>query len=333
MLVTMAKLVSMIAGRVMTNVLVILTHAEPVRRRYYDGIKARFPNVVLNVVDHHSKARPYLATADVLLTFGTMTYDRLIDDAPRLRWIQALGTGTDGIIDLPSFRPGITVTNMRGIHGAAMSEAALVAMLALARDFPRSVRAQDRHSWERWPSRLLNGATVGIFGIGSIAEALAPRCKALGMTVVGISSVERKVVGFDRIFGRDEMLDAAHDLDYLVVLTPYSVATRNAVGARFLAAMKPTAYVINLARGGVVDESALVKALDQKQIAGAALDVFTNEPLPADHPLWGRTNVIVTAHLGGLYDRYVDDAMPTIAHNLSCFLAADMKGMINLVEH
>jgi D-2-hydroxyacid dehydrogenase (NADP+) len=129
------------------------------------------------------------------------------------------------------------------------------------------------------------------------------------------------------------LLDTARDLDYLVVLTPYSVATRNAVDARVLAAMKPTAYVINLARGGVVDESALVKALDQKQIAGVALDVFTNEPLPADHPLWGRTNVIVTAHLGGLYDRYVDDAMPTIAHNLSCFLAADMKGMINLVEH
>jgi D-2-hydroxyacid dehydrogenase (NADP+) len=262
-----------------------------------------------------------------------MTYDRLFDDAPNLRWVQALGTGTDGIVDLPSFRSDIRVTNIRGIHGPAMSEAALLAMLAMARDFPRAVRAQDRHSWERWPSRLLNCGTVGIFGIGSIAEALAPRCKALGMTVVGISSVRRTVAGFDCMFARDELLDAVRELDFLVILTPYSEATRNVVDAKVLAAMKPSACVINLARGGVVDESALIKALDQKQIAGAALDVFTTEPLPANHPLWGRSDVIITAHLGGMYDRYLDDAMPTIAHNLSCFLANDMKGMINIVEH
>jgi phosphoglycerate dehydrogenase-like enzyme len=317
----------------MTNVLIILTHAEAVRRRYYDAIMARFPNITLNVVDHHSRAHPYLASADALLTFGSMTYDHLIDDAPRLRWIQALGTGTDGIVDLPSFRSDITVTNIRGIHGPAMSEAALLAMLALARDFPRAVRAQDRHSWERWPARLLNCGTVGIFGIGSIAEALAPRCKAFGMTVVGISSVKRPVAGFDRVFARDELLDAVRELDYLVILTPYSEATRNSVDAKVFLAMKSSACVINLARGGVVDESALINALDQKLIAGAALDVFTNEPLTANHPLWGRNDVIVTAHLGGLFERYVDDAMPTIAHNLSCFLANDMKGMINIVEH
>ncbi|MBI2714299.1 MAG: D-2-hydroxyacid dehydrogenase [Rhizobiales bacterium] len=317
----------------MTNVLIILTHAQPVRQRYYDAIKARFPSITLNVVDHHSKAGSYLASADALVTFGTMTYDRLIDDAPRLRWIQALGTGVDGIVDLPSFRPDIAVTNIRGIHGAPMSEAALMAMLAFSRDLPRSVRAQDRHSWERWQSRLLDQATVGIFGIGTIAEALAPRCKALGMTVVGISSVKRMVAGFDRIFTRDELLDAVRGLDFLVILTPYSAKTKNAVNETVFAAMKPTAYVINLARGGVVDESALLKALDQKQIAGAALDVFATEPLPADHPLWSRKDIILTSHLGGLYDRYADDAMPTIEHNLRCFLAGDMNEMINIVGH
>jgi phosphoglycerate dehydrogenase-like enzyme len=318
---------------VTTDVLIILTHAEIVRQKYCDGIKARFPNITLNVVDHHSKARPYLASAEALLTFGTMTYDRLINDAPRLKWIQALGTGTDGITDLPSFRPDIVVTNIRGIHGAPMSEAALAAMLALSRDLPRSVRAQDGHSWERWPSRLLDCATVGILGIGAIAEALAPRCKALGMTVVGISSVKRTVAGFDRIFALDELLDAVRDLDYLVILTPYSAKTKNAIDESVFAAMKPSAYIVNLARGGVVDEGALVKALEQKRIAGAALDVFGSEPLSAHHPLWDMKNVIITAHLGGLYDRYVDDAMPTIAHNLRCFIADDMKGMINVVGH
>ena len=176
-------------------------------------------------------------------------------------------------------------------------------------------------------------STFGIFGIGAIAEALAPRCKALGMTVVGISSVKRTAAGFDRILARDELLDAVHDLDFLIVLTPYSAKTRNAIDEFVFAAMKPGACIINLARGGVVDEGALVKALEQKQIAGAALDVFATEPLEADHPLWDMKNVIITAHLGGLYDRYVDDAMPTIAHNLRCFLADDLKGMINVVGH
>lgn len=316
-----------------SNVLIILTHAATVRQRYYDGIRAHFPKLALNVVDHHSKAQPFLASADALLTFGTMTYQRLVDDAPRLRWIQALGTGTDGIIDLPSFRSDITVTNIRGIHGAAMSEAALVAMLALSRDFPRAVRAQDRRSWERWPSRLLDTKTAGIFGVGSIAEALAPRLKALGMTVVGISSAKRTVAGFDRIFAREQLTDAVQDLDYLVILTPYSAATKNIVSSAVFAAMKPSAYIINLARGGVIDEGALIEALDQKRIAGAALDVFTEEPLPDGHPLWNRTDVVVTAHLGGLYDRYADDALPTIVHNLRCFLANDMKAMVNIVEH
>lgn len=183
-----------------------------------------------------------------------------------------------------------------------------MAMLALSRDLPRAVRAQDRHSWERWPSRLLDRATVGIFGIGAIAEALAPRCKALGMTVVGISSVKRTVAGFDRILARDELLDAVRHLDFLVVLTPYSAKTRNAIDESVFAAMKPGACIINLARGGVVDEGALIKALEQKQIAGAALDVFATEPLAADHPLWDMKNVIITAHLGGLYDRYVDES-------------------------
>lgn len=317
----------------MTNVLILLTHAAPVRQRYYDGIKAHFPDIALNVVDHHSKAGPYLASADALLTFGTMTYERLVADAPRLRWIQALGTGTDGIIDLPSFRSGITVTNIRGIHGAAMSEAALLAMLALSRSFPRAVRAQDRGSWERWPSRLLDTRTAGIFGVGSIAEALAPRLKALGMTVVGISSAKRRVAGFDRIYPRDQLLEAVASLDFLVILTPYSAATKNIVSAAVFAAMQPSAYVINLARGGVIDEQALIEALDRKQIAGAALDVFAEEPLPAGHPLWSRPDVVVTAHLGGLYDRYADDALPTIVHNLRCFLANDMKAMMNIVEH
>jgi phosphoglycerate dehydrogenase-like enzyme len=213
-----------------------------------------------------------------------------------------------------------------------MSEAAIMAMLAMGRDFPRTVRNQDRHLWERWPASLLDGKKLGILGIGVIAETLAPKCKALGMTVVGISSAERTVAGFDRVYGRDELLAAVRDLDYLVALTPYSPATRHIVNAAIFSAMKPTSYFINLARGGVVDEQALIKALENDQIAGAALDVFNDEPLPEDHPLWSMKNVIVTAHLGGFYDGYADRALPVVEENIRRFLAGDLTNMINVVR-
>ncbi len=316
----------------MTELLLVLTHAPEVRNKYKTSIETLFPEVVVNVVDHHSKADPYLATAEILLTFGTMTSDRLVKEAPRLKWIQSLGAGTDGISDLPSLRGDVLVTGMRGIHGAAMSEAALTAMLALSRDLPRAVRAHDRHAWERWPSRLLDRSTVVIFGVGVIAEALAPRCKALGMRVLGITSTPRPLPGFDRVAGRDQLLAVAAEADFLVVLVPFSEDTRNTVDRQVLAAMKPSSYLINLARGGVVDEDALIEALRRSEIAGAALDVFAAEPLPADHSFWEMKNVVVTGHTGGMYNRYVDDAMPIIAHNLRCFLADEVQAMVNLVE-
>ena len=213
-----------------------------------------------------------------------------------------------------------------------MSEAAIMAMLALSRDFARTVRSQQRQLWERWPARLLDGKRLGILGIGVIAEALAPRCKALGMTVVGITSVQRTVPSFDRVYARDELLAAVRDLDYLLALTPFSPATRHLVDSAILSAMKPTSYFINLARGGVVDEVALIKALENGQIAGAALDVFEEEPLPQDHPFWTMKNVIVTPHLGGFYDGYADRALPLVEENIRRFLAADTRNMINVVK-
>jgi len=273
-----------------------------------------------------------MPSADVLLTFGPMLKDEVLMDAPRLKWVQALGTGVDGITDQPSLKPDVVVTNIRGIHGEPVSEAAIMAMLALSRRLPDSIHYQDKHSWTRWPPKLIDGKTVGIFGIGLIAEALAPRCKALGMRVIGFSSAPREVAGFDRMCLRSELLDVAGELDYLVLLVPYAEDTRRLIGASVFAAMKPSAYFINLARGGIVDEDALMAALESGQIAGAALDVFQEEPLPADHPLWSTRNVIITPHLGGFCDVYAERALPTIEHNMACFLRGDVDGMVNVVR-
>jgi len=316
----------------MTSLLIILAMPEEIRSQYYEGLRATFPELAIHVVDHHSRSGPYISNADILVTFGTMVTDRVLQEASKLRWVQALGSGVDGIINSPSLRSDVIVTNIHGIHGAAVSEAAIAAMLALSRNLPRVVRNQDRHRWERWPARLLDGKTVGILGIGAIAQALAPKCKALGMTVVGISSAKRAVAGLDRTYGRDELVAAVADFDYLVVLTPYSPETRNIVGAAVFSAMKPTSYFINVARGGVVDEDALIRALENGQIAGAALDVFNQEPLPENHQFWSMKNVIVTPHLGGYYEEYADRALPMIEENLRRFLAGDIANMINVVR-
>lgn len=316
----------------MPRLLILLTLPPDVTEQYRARLSRLFPELTIDVVSQRDKAGPALAEADILLTFGQMmkNLDLGLEGADRLRWVQALGTGLDGITDQPALKPGVTVTSLHGVHGAPVSEAALAGMLALARDIPRFARNQDTQTWGRWPAKLLHKKTVGILGIGVIAEALAPKCKAFGMTVVGITSKKRPVAGFDSMHGMDELPAVLPHLDFLVLLTPYSPATHHMIDATVFAAMKPSSYLINVARGGVVDEAALVDALQNKMIAGAALDVFEHEPLPAGHPFWSMKNVIITTHQGGFCDTYVDLAMPILEHNMRCFLGGDLGAMTNV---
>ena len=316
----------------MPNLLILTEVQESMRARYKAMLLERFPQLTINVVGHHTLVEPYIADTDILLCFSPPMADHVVRDAPKLKWIQALGTGVDNIVDLPSLGKEVVVTNIRGIHGAPVSEATIAYMLSLARDMPRSTHAQGRAEWLRWPSRLLDGKTVGILGVGLIAEYLAPICKQFGMTVIGISGSPRAAPGFDRMVERGDLMKVAGELDYLVVLAPLTPETRNIVGAKLLAAMKPTAYLVNVARGGVVDEAALIKALEAGQIAGAALDVTAQEPLPPDSPLWKTKNLTLFPHLGGYSQGYEDRAMPTIAGNMAKFLGNDLKNMINIVR-
>ncbi len=316
----------------MSRLLILLTLPPQVREQYRARLAQQFPQLAIDVVDHYSKAGPFMATADALLTFGPHMKDEVLHGAARLKWVQALGTGVDNLIDLPSLSPDVIITNIRGIHGAPVSEAAIMMMLGLARDFATSVRNQDKQVWTRWPAQLLDGKTVGIYGVGQIAESLAPRCKAMGMTVIGFTSAPRALPGFDRMHARAELIQEAAGLDFLVLLAPYSEETRNLIDARVFAAMKPSGYLINLARGGIVDEDALMGALERGEIAGAALDVFQEEPLPGSHPLWSARNVIITAHLGGFSDVYAERALVTVEHNMACFLRGDFDAMINVVR-
>src|SRR5579862_6235664 len=157
----------------MTNLLILLTLPEPICSQYRERLQARFPGLAINLAEHHSKVGPHIGKADALLTFAPMLSPKVLEAAEHLKWVQALGTGVDNLIDQPALRKDVIVTNIHGIHGPPVSEAAIATMLALARDLPAALRAQEKRQWRRFPARLLHNKTVGIFGVGAIAEALA----------------------------------------------------------------------------------------------------------------------------------------------------------------
>jgi len=311
------------------NLLIFLTHPEPTRSGYERYLKPRHPELSITTVGSRDEALKLAPTADILMAFGPQVRADFFRHTPRLKWVHSLGTGTDGITDSPFLGKEVTVTATRGIHAAPISELAFLQMLAFARDFRRIERQRGEKRWDRYPGTLLSGKTCGILGVGAIAEGLAPRCRAFGMRVVGISRTRRPVPGFDAIYSRAEIAQAAAELDYFVLLLPLEDDTRNIVDARVLAAMKPTAFLINLARGGVLDEDALIAALNQNRIAGAALDALATEPLPAASPLWTMPNVIVTPHIGGYYDDYPRDAAMQFERSLAHFLAGRPELMVH----
>jgi phosphoglycerate dehydrogenase-like enzyme len=313
----------------MLNLLIFLTHPEPTRSGYERYLAPRHPELTIKTVGTRDDALRHAAWADVLMCFGPQVRKDFFRHTPKLRWVHSLGTGTDGITDSPYLGKDVIVTATRGIHGEPISELAFLAMLAFARDFRRIERQREARRWERYPGTLLAGKTVGILGVGAIAEELAPRCKAFGMRVVGISRTKRPVAGFDATHSRAELAQAAAELDYFVLLLPLEDDSRNIVDARVLAAIRPTAYLINLARGGVLDEAALIAALAEKRLAGAHLDALATEPLPADSPLWTMPNVIVTPHIGGYYDDYPRDAARQFERNLTHFMAGKPELMLH----
>jgi phosphoglycerate dehydrogenase-like enzyme len=152
------------------------------------------------------------------------------------------------------------------------------------------------------------------------------------MNVIGISSAPRELPGFDRMVHRDDLVETVRELDYFLLLTPYSPETHNIIGAEVFAAMKPQSFFINHARGGVVDEMALLAALREGRIAGAALDVFATEPLPQDHPFWAMENVLITCHQSATHDASVATNLPIIVENIRRFIGGDIAGMRNVVR-
>lgn len=312
----------------MTRVLVVAHNAQD----YVDRLRPRFHEVELVPAAMPEDAEPHLGDAEVLMAIGHWLTPEHVARAPRLRWAQSLITGVERFLVALDGRPDVLLTSTRGIHGPQMSETVLTHMLAITRQLPRMVRNQARHAWEPFDQPMLQGKTVAIVGIGVAGEATARLCKAFGMTVHGVSRTARPVAAIDRFFDRSQLTEAAATADYLVLTVPHTADTERLVDADVLVAMKPDAYLVNVARGAIVDEPALIEALRAGRIAGAGLDVFAARELAPDSPLWDLPNVLVTPHVAGRSDRYVDQALTIVEPNLRRYLAGERERMLNVIE-
>ena len=303
---------------------------DPFADEYKKALQPKFSEVSMHAAKKEDEIGDFIEKADILLLIRIS--HELIKKASNLKWIQALTTGVDYIISLPSLKKDVIITSTRGIHGPQVSEMAFLLLLALNRNFSQVVRNQDRGVWERWPGKLLYQKKVGILGVGIIGEELARKCKAFGMTVFGVDIIKRKIDAVDYFYGPEDLLKVTQEVDYFVIVAPKTPQTEKMIGAKVLSSMKPTSFLINLGRGEIVDEDALIQALDSQKIAGAALDTFCTEPLPKDHPFWRMKNVIVSPHVGGMSDIYVTQALSVFEENLRRFLKGERRNLINLVE-
>lgn len=304
-----------------------------IRNEFADLFAEHFPDLDLTVHDplRPGEVRDTLHDIEVLFTFGPFINDELLTQATNLQWIQGLGSGVDGITDRATLSDRVLVTNARGVHGVCVSETAFALMISLARDIPKLVRAQHEHRWTAGPANLLHGRTVGILGVGLIAEGLAARCHAFGMRVEGISS-RQDVASFDQLHSYNALREAMARFDYFVLLAPLTEATRNIVDASVLDAMKEGAFLINVSRGGVVDEPALIAALRRGKPAAAALDVFAVEPLEPGNELWDLPNVLISPHAGGQHHDYARHVLPILLQNMNAFQRDADDDLINVVR-
>ena len=292
----------------------------------------KFPEITIHAATQEENIKDVIGKINILITFHIS--DKMIKKASKLQWIQAMTTGVDFITKIPSLKKEVLITSARGIHGPQMSEMAILLMLALSRNFPQFVRNQDKQIWERWPAKLLYQKKVGILGLGVCGTEIAGKCKTFGMTVYGINRTNREMDSVDHFFDPAGLLEVMGEVDYFVIVVPSTPETQNLVNAEAIEAMKPTAFLINLGRGAVVDEEALTKALQTGKIAGAALDVFSVDPdrLPKSSPLWRMKNVIITPRVGGASDIYPDQVLPIFEENLRRFIQGERRDLINVVE-
>ena len=298
----------------------------PLNEDHVERIRAVAPGAQVTVLPGRQAAPEDLdrafAQAEVVFLFGQELTPARLRSAARLRWIQSAYAGVDRLLAaVPELRrhPAV-LTNARGMHAATIADHVFMLMLAWARGLPACLDQQRRRQWRRVPVRELAGETLAVIGLGGIGREVARRAVAFGMRVMGVRRRPGPVPGVDPVVGPADLRRVLEPAQWVVVSVALTPETRHLIGRRELAAMRRDAFLINVSRGEVIDEEALVEALRDRRIAGAGLDVFTEEPLPPGHPLWSLDNVLITPHNAGNMRDYVGTALELFLDNLGRYL-------------
>ena len=240
--------------------------------------------------------------AETQIIYGFMAPRNVLTRAPNLKWIHTMLAGVERILDVDIVRSPVILTNSKGTHDTPCAETALEMMLMLTKNAPIYFQNKQEKSWQRLPGRLLRSKTIGIVGIGSIGTEIARLSKAFHMKVIGIRRSVTQITRsryVDAIYPAKQLNEMLSESDFAVLALPYTPETDKLIGVNELHCMKPTAYLINIGRGRTVDEDALIRALEEHWIAGAGLDTFATEPLPANSKLWELPNIVFSPHVSG----------------------------------
>lgn len=305
---------------------------NPISERQKAFIAAVAPNATITTCDLQSAAEK-IQDAEILAAWGFNDIQPIFPLAKKLRWIHALTAGVELLLFPGSQHSAVILSNSRGIHGIPMAEHVLGMILTHSRRLNVFHRQQAQHLWKRPPIEELqeiNGKTLAIVGLGAIGREIAKKGKATDMRVIAAKREMTEEPFVDRLFRPEQLLEMLAESDYIVVTVPLTDATAGMFGASQFAAMKASAFFINVSRGGVVQEDALIAALGSGKIAGAGLDVVAEEPLPANSPLWDMPNVIITPHMSAISPLYLDRAIQLFAGNLARYISGEP--MFNLVD-
>lgn len=294
------------------NTILVLGEPEVSQRKMLETLRSEATVMVGNSAEAFGQA---VVDADILFNWSgsAALFREVFVKCPGLRWVHSRSAGLDKSLFSELVESSVVLTNGSGVFSASLGEFAIAAILYFAKDFRRMIRNQVAGVWEPFDVLPVEGYTVGIVGYGDIGRAVATRVQAMGMKVVATKrhvphqgNVDSLV---EEMFGPDRRLEMLGRCDYVVVTAPLTTETMGMIGEAEFAAMKPTAVVINVGRGPVIKERALVKALAEGRIKGAALDVFDEEPLPQGHPFYKKENVLLSPHCADHTPEWLNDAM------------------------
>jgi phosphoglycerate dehydrogenase-like enzyme len=292
-----------------------------------ERLQQDFPGHQFIQLQNYDRVPEEIADSDVFI--GWSLRPQQFVAARKLRWIHSPAAAVHQLMFPELVRSNVLLTNSTGIHGPVVAEHAIAVLLAMAKRLPQAMQYQAQKTWSQdqlWNEqprpREVAGATVAVIGMGGIGSEFATRARALGMKVLAVRENPAKGTGgADEVFSPAEVDNILPRADYVLLCTPVTPETTGIINAERLRRMKPDAYLINVGRGPLVDEAALLQALRERRIAGAALDVFNEEPLPSDSPFWLLDNLLITPHTAAVTERLWERHYRLIAENLKRFLA------------